>query len=111
MLLEYALAKGGASCQDKVSEILFRKYFTDGVFLDEDALVAVAEEAGIPATASEVQEALRSQAGNDTASQKAAQASRDGITGVPFFFFNGKPAFSGAQEPAAFVQAINQAQK
>ena len=30
----------------------------------------------------------------------------DGITGVPFFIFNGKTAVSGAQDPAVLKQAL-----
>ena len=33
---------------------------------------------------------------------EARQASRRGVSGVPFFEFNGEPAFSGAQEVATF---------
>ena len=29
-----------------------------------------------------------------------------GVTGVPFFIFNGKMAVSGAQDPAVFKQAL-----
>ncbi len=32
-----------------------------------------------------------------------------GISGVPFFIFDGKTALSGAQEPAAILDAIAQA--
>ena len=32
-----------------------------------------------------------------------------GISGVPFFIFNRKVAVSGAQDPAALLQAMQQA--
>jgi predicted DsbA family dithiol-disulfide isomerase len=38
-----------------------------------------------------------------------ARAREMGVSGVPFFIFDGKTALSGAQEPAAIVQAIAQA--
>jgi predicted DsbA family dithiol-disulfide isomerase len=39
----------------------------------------------------------------------AADASRQGISGVPFFIFGGKFAFSGAQPEEVFAQAMMQA--
>ena len=35
--------------------------------------------------------------GEDAAQARARAMSKSGVRGVPFFFVNGKPAFSGAQ--------------
>ena len=40
-----------------------------------------------------------------------AQARAYGITGVPFFVFNGKLGVSGAQAPQTFEEVLNQAVK
>ena len=41
---------------------------------------------------------------------EADQRARElGVSGVPFFIFDGKTAVSGAQEPEALLQAIAQA--
>ena len=39
--------QGGAAVQDRLSEILFRSYFTDGVYPGEDNLVKLGVEAGL----------------------------------------------------------------
>ena len=39
---------------------------------------------------------------------KAASYSRQGVRGVPYFFFNGEPGFSGAQPPEVFAQIFDQ---
>ena len=90
-----------------LQEVLFRHYFHDGLYPEGANLVAAAAEVGIDG------EAARAFAESDEAKAAAAaeaqEASMSGITGVPFFFFNGKPGFSGAQDPATFLRALEQA--
>src|SRR5690606_23829983 len=89
----------------EVQEILFRSYFTEGRNIDDDqTLMDIASEAGLDTLA--LKDAL-------TENRYAAEVNADierartlGITGVPFFVFDGKYAVSGAQDTAIFVQTL-----
>ena len=93
---------------DRIVETLFRAYFIEGRFIgDRDELASLAADAGFP-----VEEAQRLLASSELESAIAdadQQARRLGVTGVPFFIFDGKVAVSGAQEPAALLAGIAQA--
>jgi predicted DsbA family dithiol-disulfide isomerase len=41
--------------------------------------------------------------------REATEASRSGISGVPFFIFNGKPAFSGALPADQMLEVLQTA--
>lgn len=103
--LDYAFAAGGATAQNELSEALFKAYFTDGVFLDA---VSVAKIAGNVEGLSEdaARKAIEDPLLNSKIQKEATRFSHSGISGVPFFFINGKPAFSGAQPPSAFAEAF-----
>ena len=93
---------------DALVEGLFRANFIEGRFVGSiDELVAIATAAGYgPADADAF---LRSDALRAEVAQSDARAREIGIGGVPFFIFDGKTAVSGAQEPAAIVEAIAKA--
>jgi len=93
---------------DALVEGLFRANFIEGRFVGSvDELVAIATAAGYdPADARAF---LESDALRSEVAQSDVRAREMGIGGVPFFIFDGKTAVSGAQEPAAIVQAIAQA--
>lgn len=90
--------------QNNLQEILFRHYFTDGRFPDIPNLVSAAEEVGLPGA--EAQQVLENKSFEARVQKEAAEASRSGINGVPYFYINGKPQFSGAQPPEAFLEAF-----
>ena len=103
-LLAFA-AETAPEKQNVLQEILFRHYFTDGRYPAGDNLSAAAAEAGLdPAQALSYAESSARQA--EAAAAARANAQR-GISGVPFFIINGKPEFSGAQPPNAFVDIFN----
>ncbi len=54
---------------------------------------------------------LRLQAGEVAAEVRsiAAQVSQQGVTGVPFFIFDGKLALNGAQPAGVILEAMRQA--
>lgn len=107
-LMDYALEKHGTEVQNHVSEILFRHYFTDGLYPDLTNLKVAAAEAKMDADAAI---AYASQTDvQDRVRREAAAASRSGVSGVPFFYVNGQPAFSGAQPVESFVQLLSEAQ-
>lgn len=94
--------------QDEVAEALFRAYFIEGANLtDTKVLADYAGEAGLPRD--EILAYLDSDADVNVISAADAEARQVGIGGVPFFIFNRKVGVSGAQEPEALVQAMQQA--
>jgi len=93
---------------DKLVEALFHAYFVDGRYVgDRDELVALAADAGYDAD--DARRFLQSDELADVVAEADRRSRQMGISGVPFFIFGGKTALSGAQEPAALLEAINQA--
>ena len=104
-LLLYAERAGK---QDALSEELFRAHFTEGANLtDREALADVAARAGLDRKA--VADYLAGDAGRDQIAQAEVEARSAGIGGVPFFIFNRKVGVSGAQDPEALLEAMEQA--
>jgi len=93
---------------DALVEGLFRANFIEGRYVGSvEELVEIARAAGYdPADARAF---LDSDELKDVVARSDLRAREMGIGGVPFFIFDGKTALSGAQEPAAIVQAIAQA--
>lgn len=104
-LLHHAKAEGA---QDAVKEGLLRAYFAEGRHLGRlEVLADIAAEAGL-----DRETALKAlEAGTHGAAVEAdiALAARYGIQGVPFFVLANRYGVSGAQEPAGFLQALEQA--
>lgn len=91
-----------------VVEALFRAYFLDGRFVgDRGELATIAAAAGYDRADAEA--FLTSRALHDEVAAAEARAREMGVSGVPFFIFDGKTALSGAQEPATLLDAIAQA--
>jgi len=105
-LLKYA-AKVSPSKQSELQEVVFRQYFTDGLYPSVDNLAAAALEVGLDSEAA--REFAESEENQSAVEAEAREISRAGVTGVPFFFVNGEPAFSGAQPPATFVRLLDEA--
>ncbi len=94
--------------QHEMVERLFRAYFADGLHVGRyDVLADLAAEVGLDRTAA--LEALTSGAFEDDVEADIRQARQLGITGVPFFVFDGKYALSGAQPVEAFLQVLDTA--
>lgn len=105
-LLKYAEEQAPAK-QNALQEILFRQYFTDGLYPEGANLMAAAAEVGLDGEAARAY--AESESVKRAVAAEAQQASKEGISGVPFFKFNGKPAFSGAQEQSVFLRTIEEA--
>lgn len=100
-------ADAGRVAQDRLVEILFRKYFTEGADIGRDAvLLDAAEEAGLDRAVIEAK--LKSDLDRDAVTADVASAQRMGVTGVPCFILDGKYAVSGAQSPEILAGAIAQ---
>lgn len=104
-LLHYAAAQGR---EDEVAEELFKGYFIDGANLtDLDALADIGARGGLARDA--VAAYLAGDADRKLVQSADIEARNAGIQGVPFFIFNRKVAVSGAHEPEALLQAMQQA--
>lgn len=94
--------------QHELMEWLFRAYLTDGLNIgDYEVLADLAAEVGLDRDAA--LEALRIGAFAAEFEADVQQAGQLGISGVPFFVFNGKYAVSGAQQMQVFQQALSKA--
>jgi len=90
--------------QDALKERLFRAYMTDGQAIsDRDVLVACARDVGLDEAAA--RDVLDGDRYTRDVRGDEALAGKLGITGVPFFVFNGELAVSGAQ-PATVLRAM-----
>ena len=91
-------------------ERLFRAYFVEGRLIGDPATLAeLAADAGGDADAARV--FLASDQLRDDVADADERARALGISGVPFFIFNGRVALSGAHEPKTLLDAIAQARK
>jgi predicted DsbA family dithiol-disulfide isomerase len=95
------------AAQDAVVERLFRAYHAEGAYLgDGDMLATLAAEAGLPAD--RVRAMLASDAGEAEVTRDLELARNLGISGVPFFLFEGAWAVSGAQPTEIFGEALRE---
>lgn len=101
-LIAWAQQRGDASA---LVERLFRAYFTEGRFVgDADELVALAADCGLPPGESRAMFVSDRYCADVEAECREARDA--GITGVPFFIFNGRTAVSGAHDPQTLLEAI-----
>jgi len=113
VVLEAALAEGGPALQDRVVERLFAHYFEkEGDIADRKALLAMALDAGMkPQPIAQMLEdgtPLAVAARAATVRVIEAMRRKYKMNGVPFFVFNDKAAFSGAQDPEAFLEVFEE---
>ncbi len=103
-MIQLAKTKG---LGDAAEERLFYAYFTEGKnFGNPEVLTALGKEIGL--TETDVQEALTDETYAQKVKEDIREAGSLGVNGVPFFVFDRKYAISGAQPPAAFLQALQQ---
>lgn len=94
--------------QDALAEALFRGYFFDGADYTDDAVLAArAGDAGLDPQAAVA--FLASDALRDDIATELDAARQMGVTGVPFFIFDGRLAVSGAQPADVLFDAMQQA--
>jgi predicted DsbA family dithiol-disulfide isomerase len=109
-LLELAAAKDPSlQLQDKLIEELFSVYFEqEGDIADHAVLAQAAAKPGVGLfpTAANAVAFLKSDAMSDEVRRGVQQAYQQGVTGVPHFTIANKYVFSGAQDPAYFLQAF-----
>jgi predicted DsbA family dithiol-disulfide isomerase len=90
-----------------VLDAIYAAYFEHGQDIgDVGVLAGIAESAGLDGAA--VRTALAGDAGESEVLADVAFARQVGISGVPFFIFNDKYAFSGAQPPETIRRLLQQ---
>ena len=100
------LLAGNYGMQWELADALFRAYFTEGKNLnDHEELAQVASSVGLDAE--EVGEYLAGDAGDFEVRSSQEDAQRLGITGVPFYVFDGRYAIYGAQPVEVFGEALD----
>ena len=101
-LISWAQQRGDAGA---LVERLFRAYFIEGRWVGErNDLAALAADSGLPGD--EAREVLASDLYRAEVEAEYREAQEAGITGVPFFIFNGRTAVSGAHDPDVLLEAI-----
>ncbi|OGX78347.1 disulfide bond formation protein DsbA [Exiguobacterium sp. SH31] len=91
--------------EKELSEALLKAYFVEAKHIgDHDVLVEIATSVGLDADA--VKNVLASDVYTEDVRAEERRASDLGITGVPFFVFDGKYGVSGAQPTEAFTQVL-----
>jgi len=99
---------GERGVQDPVKERLLRGYFSEGAAVgDRRVLTQLGSEAGLDAA--EVQAALEDQRYAAAVREDEAEASRLGISAVPFFVVNRKYGIAGAQPADQILEVLEQA--
>lgn len=105
-LIEWARTE---NCEDAMVEALFRAYFCDGRDIgNAETLAAIAGEVGMRGAATLVQRL----AGPDSRTEvldRMAYSRDQGVTGVPFFVFDGTLSLSGAQSEETFLHLLDRA--
>jgi predicted DsbA family dithiol-disulfide isomerase len=93
---------------ETVIDAVYAAYFERGLDIGQRAvLLDIAEECRLDGKA--IERSLRTRELRDQVRAEHHHAHRLGITGVPFFVFNGRLALSGAQPIDAFRDALHRA--
>ena len=101
-------ANEGEGVQDRLVELLFRRFFMEGGHIGRhEELISTAEEAGMDRAI--VETLLATDKDKKEVSEEIAVAQRMGVTGVPCFIIENKYAVMGAQEADHIAQAVRQA--
>ena len=91
--------------QGEAEEALFLAYFIEGKNIDEySTLLELGTKIGLNAEALKV--VLENGSYAEEVRTDIYEARQIGVRGVPFFVFDRKQAVSGAQEPAIFLQVL-----
>jgi predicted DsbA family dithiol-disulfide isomerase len=104
LLIAHATRRG---LQATVKDRIMQAYFQEGIDIgDVEELVRLGVEGGLPER--ETRSALILREGQDGVVAAERHAAVLGITGVPTFIFDGQYTISGAQEPDALAQILDQ---
>ncbi|MET0937185.1 MAG: DsbA family oxidoreductase [Luteibacter sp.] len=103
--LRLAWQEGGSSLQGRLADALFTAYFTDGDDLsDHGVLETLATTAGMAAGA--LQRALPLRVEVRAMEERVRET---GLTSVPSYMIDGRPFFTGSQDPQGYVRLLTEA--
>ena len=106
-LTRMALEKGGVKLQDKVSERLYKAYFTEHVDVaDPEVLTKIGKEAGLDEA--EVKAMLQGQDYAEDVNLDEREAQIAKVSSVPCFVINEKVAVPGAMTKDQFKDMVRQ---
>jgi predicted DsbA family dithiol-disulfide isomerase len=104
-LLRHAIGRG---TQRTLARALFEAYFLQGRDVgDADVLAAIAASHGFDAD--EAKGLIRDDDELQQTREESAELAASGVSGVPFFVFDGRLAVNGAQPPDVLRGAIERA--
>lgn len=104
-LMKLAERRYNPEVAERLNNLLFRAYFTDGKLLsDLKVLTDIADEAGMDAD--EVQTVLMGDRYLDAVRSDEHEAEAIGVRGVPYFVINGTYAIPGALQVSDFKDAL-----
>lgn len=107
-LIEHFQQAGDTGVSNELVERLFHAGFCEGRFIGDPGVLAdIAAACG--ADRDETDAWLRSDRCAEAVIAQEARLRQLGISGVPFFIFNGRLAVSGAQPPEVLLDALRQA--
>jgi predicted DsbA family dithiol-disulfide isomerase len=95
--------------QHQLKELIFQAYYSKDMFLGLENLVMLASQAGYDGEAARAH--LLSGKGEAEVVRKAKAAKAQGVNGIPYIKVNGRPTWSGAQDPATFAAGLRAAAK
>jgi predicted DsbA family dithiol-disulfide isomerase len=91
--------------KETVVDAVYTAYFEEGRDIGSlDILLEIAAEQGLDAA--EMRTLLEGTAAQEEVLGEAQWAQQQGISGVPFFIFNNRYAFSGAQPPDVILEVL-----
>lgn len=103
-VVQLALAKGGLALQNRLMEVMFRRYFTEGKNLGEEAeLTEAAVESGL--SAEDVATAVKDPSIDRTVVGEIEEA-MTAVSGVPHFIFPSGQQISGGESVDSFARAL-----
>jgi len=98
---------GRRGLRTEIKDRVMRAYFQEGVDIgDAEELIRLGGEIGLPER--ETRSALVLRQGQDGVVAAERHAAVLGITGVPTFIFDGQYTISGARDPGALAQILDQ---
>lgn len=106
-LIHRTQLKGDAGASNELVERIFHAGFCEGRFIGDPAVLAdIAAACG--EDRGKTLAWLQGEAESEAVVAQEARLRQLGISGVPFFIFNGKLAVSGAQPPEVLLDALRQ---
>lgn len=108
--MAYVLEVHGAAAQTRCISRIFKGYFQDGLYPDENNLISQIGEVITDLDTAALRSDIRSEGKHVQVLKHARQVANEyQVSGVPYFAINDKVVFSGAQETENILRAFEKA--